>query len=223
MRILDLFCGLGGWSQAFKDRGHEVVTVDIEQKFNPIICKDIGKLTIFDLKKAADYLSFDVVLASPPCNCFSVASIGKHWNYDGTPKKTAKKAISLVQNTLFLIKELNPKFWVMENPRGMLRQLPFMKLYHRKTITQCQYGSKRMKPTDLWGKFPFLFSARNCKNGDSCHVSAPRGSQTGTQGFATTEERAKIPYGLSEEMCRACELAIYGRTVFVSPKESETK
>jgi len=45
MRVLDLFSGLGGWSQAFKDRGHEVVTVDIAPKFAPIICKDIMELT----------------------------------------------------------------------------------------------------------------------------------------------------------------------------------
>jgi len=28
----------------------------------------------------------DVIWASPPCECFSVASIGHHWNADGTPK-----------------------------------------------------------------------------------------------------------------------------------------
>ena len=35
MNVLDLFCGLKGWSKAFKYRGHTVVTVDIERKFNP--------------------------------------------------------------------------------------------------------------------------------------------------------------------------------------------
>ena len=28
----------------------------------------------------------DIIWASPPCTYFSVASIGKHWNKDNTPK-----------------------------------------------------------------------------------------------------------------------------------------
>lgn len=39
MRVLDLFSGLGGWSAAFRDRGHEVITLDIEPKFKPDIVK----------------------------------------------------------------------------------------------------------------------------------------------------------------------------------------
>lgn len=41
MKVLDLFSGLGGWSAAFKDRGHNVLTVDIEPKFNPDYCMNI--------------------------------------------------------------------------------------------------------------------------------------------------------------------------------------
>ena len=32
MNVLDLFSGLGGWSAAFVERGHEVVTVDMLAK-----------------------------------------------------------------------------------------------------------------------------------------------------------------------------------------------
>ena len=202
MKVLDLFYGLGGFSQAFKERGHEIVTVDIEEKFNPTICKDVLELTIEDLKS---YMPFDVVLASPPCTCFSIASISTHWNPNRRPKETAKHAIAIVKKTLQLIEYLNPKFWIVENPRGMLRKMSFMKVYHHKLITLCQYGDTRMKPTDLWGKFPMVFSARRCYNNDNCHESAPRGSKTGTQGLPTSAERAKLPYGLSKELCSACE------------------
>ena len=48
-----------------------------------------------DINYAVDILNFDinkipftpdVIWASPPCTYFSVASIGKHWNKDHTPK-----------------------------------------------------------------------------------------------------------------------------------------
>ena len=44
MKVLDLFSGLGGFSQAFKDRGHKVTTLDNNPEFNPDICIDIMML-----------------------------------------------------------------------------------------------------------------------------------------------------------------------------------
>lgn len=208
MNVLDLFSGLCGWSQAFKDRGHIIVTLDIIKKFNPTFCKDI--MEVKDLKELELYGKFHVILISPPCNCFSVASIGKHWvgrDLKYTPKdQQTKDAILLVQHTLNLINKYKPKFWIMENPMGILRKLWFMQEYQRMLVTYCQYGEHRMKPTDLWGKFPKEFIAKSCKNGASCHDRAPRGSHIGgTQGIKGKEERAKIPYGLSLAMCVACE------------------
>ena len=73
MRVLDLFSGLGGWSAAFKDRGHSVTTLDIEPKFKPDICADI--LSIDSISKLG---TFDIVLASPPCEVFSIAAAWLH-------------------------------------------------------------------------------------------------------------------------------------------------
>ena len=208
MKVLDLFCGLKGWTSAFEERGHEVITVDIEGKFNPTITKDIMLCTIEDFKQ---YLPFDLVLASPPCNCFSVASIYRHWK-DGQPKdEQTRQSIRLVQHTFDLIKEINPKWWLVENPRGMLRTVIGKPNYE---ITQCQYGRSIMKPTDLWGKLPASFIPKRCKNGASCHERASRGSRKGVQGINNSfsnlgskgkELRAKIPYGLSLEVCKYCE------------------
>ena len=38
---------------------------------------------------------------------------------------------------------------------------------------------------------------------DSCHVAAPRGSQTGTQGLKGNYERSKIPKQLCEEIIKS--------------------
>lgn len=75
-----------------------------------------------------------------------------------------------------------------------MRKMDIMKQYKRHTITYCQYGDDRMKPTDIWTNHIFPKFKKPCKNGDSCHVAAPRGSRTGTQGLKGNYERSLIPY-----------------------------
>ena len=211
MKVLDLFSGLGGWSQAFKDRGHQVTTVDIEDKFKPNLCIDVMEL------KSEDFgHRYDIILASPPCNCFSVASLYRHWKkrmgISYPTDEATIKSIELVKHTLSLITELNPRWWILENPVGMLRKQTFMKEYKRTTITQCQYGRSVMKPTDLWGILPKGFIVKKCKPGALCHERAIRSSKKGVQGIISSldkgmskEQRALIPYGLSLAVCLACE------------------
>lgn len=58
-----------------------------------------------------------------------------------------------------------------------------------------------MKPTDLWTTLkPYWKPRKMCKNGDSCHVSAPRGSTTGTQGIKGAYNRSKVPEQLCAEI-----------------------
>ena len=194
MKVLDLFSGLGGFSQAFKDRGHIVVTVDNNPKFNPSICCDV-----LELKPNGHY---DVILASPPCNCFSVASIGKHWK-DGKPDKDAIESIELIKHTINFIIDSHPKFWFLENPMAMLRTIignPPVTVYY------AQYGEDRLKPTDIWGRHPKGFKDMQIKDKSLLdYTPAPRGSRNGTQGLKNPENRAKIPYQLSECICKLCE------------------
>jgi hypothetical protein len=42
-----------------------------------------------------------------------------------------------------------------------------------------------------------------CKNGDTCHESAPRGAKTGTQGRAGAKLRSMVPYELGAEILGA--------------------
>ena len=204
MKVLDLFAGLGGWSRAFAYRGHDVVTLDIDPRFTPTICADV--LTI-----GPNLGAFDVVLASPPCESFSVASIGTHWTgglraYE--PKTVqARNALAIVHWTVAAIEAIRPRFAVIENPRGMLRRLGVLDRYERVTVSYCQYGDRAMKPTDLWGlPVPPSWGPRAmCRNGATCHEAAPRGAKTGTQGKGDAAERAVIPYELSRDFCRAIE------------------
>jgi hypothetical protein len=204
VRVLDLFSGLGGWGKPLAQRGHEIVSVDVNPAFSPTVCTDILNLN-------ADGLgSFDLVLASPPCEAFSVASIGHHWagGYRAYQPRTehARLSMALVRKTTDLIAAIAPRWWVIENPRGVLRKLGLLDDHERITVTFCAYGDTRMKPTDLWGGFPDSWKPRPmCKNGRSCHEAAPRGAKTGTQGLAGAAARAVIPEALALSICLACE------------------
>ena len=197
--IIELFAGTKSFSKAASGKGFKTFTSDIDPAFITNLTKDILELSAKDLPRNPL-----MIWASPPCEGFSVASIGKHWNKDNTPKtEKAKNSVRMVEKTLELIKELKPKYWVIENPRGKLRKLAIMEGLHRHTVTYCQYGDIRMKPTDIWTNIPNWKPRAMCKNGDTCHVSAPRGSSTGTQGIKTDKDRSRVPGELCEEIINA--------------------
>ena len=208
MKVLDLFAGLGGWSAAFQDRGHEVVTVELNDKLPATIHADV-------MAVAADPDAFlggwrpDVMLMSPPCPAFSIASCGRHFHPPPSRLPRTEKgqlSLDLVTASLSLVQQLQPRWWWMENPRGLLRKMPLVKGLRRATVTYCQYGDDVMKPTDLWGSWPASWMPRSaCSNGDVCHIAAPRGAKTGLQGKNGAQLRAVVPYDLSDDVRLACE------------------
>ncbi|MFB6197160.1 MAG: DNA cytosine methyltransferase, partial [Halobacteriaceae archaeon] len=147
---LDLFCGLGGFSAAFAESDEwDVVTVDIEERFDPDICADV-----LDLRPSDFDREFDVVLASPPCTYFSQARLqwGRSFDTDGKPyTDDAAESVALVYHTLGLIHATYPDYWFMENPQGYLRHVIGLP---EATIDYCAYGHYTKKPTDLWGDHP---------------------------------------------------------------------
>lgn len=195
-----MFAGSRSFSKIAESLGLQTFSSDI----NPFDGIDyVCDILDFDTSK----LPFrpDIIWASPPCTCFSVASIGHHWNPGREPKtEEAKLSMLVVKRTLQIIDELSPKFFFIENPRGMLRTLPMMAHINRHTVTYCQYGDDRQKPTDIWTNSLTWLPKPVCKPGASCHQSAPRGARTGTQGRANAYERSKVPPRLCLEILNDC-------------------
>lgn len=217
MKVLELFAGSRSIGKVAEGRGHEVFSVDINKFEGVDLVIDILDLT-------TDMIPFkpDMIWASPPCTYFSVASIGKHWNKDHTPKsENALLGVSFVKKTLDIINYFNPKCYYIENPRGKLRKLNLMSGLPRTTVWYCQYGSSIAKPTDIWSNnIASIFNENGwqprpeCHNGNSnCHHQpAPRGSRTGLQGLKGNYERSKIPYELCEDIITSTENKILWQT-----------
>ena len=153
----------------------------------------------------ASYGTPDFIWFSPPCQGFSVASIGRNWNLvSGIPipkSKTAQMGLQLLTKCFYIVSCFPKAKWAIENPRGMMRKV--ITWHVPRTVTYCQYGEYRMKPTDIWTNLKTWDPRPACKNGDPCHVRAPRGSRTGTQGYGTVYDRAALPLELCREVAEA--------------------
>ena len=210
IKVLELFAGTRSIGKAFEKRGHKVFSVEWNKDFENIdLYKDISELTAEEILEKFGHP--DVIWMSPDCTTFSIAAISHHrrkneetGNLDPV-SDYAKFCDKVDQHCLDLINELNPSFWFIENPRGGMRKMTWMKNLPRYTVTYCQYGDNRMKPTDIWTNHPNPKFKPPCHNGDPCHEPAPRGSKTGTQGLNGSVLRSVIPPPLCEHIVDICE------------------
>ena len=206
-----MFAGTRSISKAFEARGHTAYTIEWDKGFGGIsLYTDIQNVTAGDVLHQFGWP--DVIWASPDCCTYSIAGISHHRRQetDGNLapfSEYAKRCDTVNQHVLHLIWELSPRYWFIENPRGGLRKMCFMRelARYRYTITYCQYGDKRMKPTDVWTNHPNPRFRPMCHNGDPCHEASPRGSKTGTQGLKNSRERAVIPPALCMHIVDICE------------------
>ena len=226
--MLELFAGSCSIGKAATDLGMEVFSSDVrsfERLRKEDDTEDIHyKVDIFDFDPSKVPFKPDIIWASPPCTAFSVASCWLHWGVDSkNPEKRvpqtqkAQLGIDIVKKTLAIIEHFKPKYWFIENPRGMLRKQDFMieavtKLGGvRNTVTYCQYGDYRMKPTDIWTNLnaqdALAWEPRAmCKRGAPCHEASPRGSQKGgVMRQSNSYERSRIPKELCTEILKACQ------------------
>lgn len=209
MKVLELFAGTRSIGKAFEEAGHEVFSVEWNKDFENIdLYADISTVTAQDIIEKFGYP--DVVWASPDCTTYSVAAISKHRKKEpnGNLKPMTEYAEfcdKTNEHVVNLIKELKPKYWFIENPVGGLRKMNFMQELPRHTVTYCQYGERRQKPTDIWTNHPNPDFKEPCKRGASCHDAAPRGSRTGTQGLKNAREKARIPVLLCDHIVKITE------------------
>jgi site-specific DNA-cytosine methylase len=213
MNILELHAGSRSIGKVAEKLGMNVFSVDWTNYENINLVIDIEKLKPTDIPFIPD-----IIWTSPDCTTYSIAAISHHRNGTIPVSEYAKKCDAVNYHQIELINyylNINPnlKFFI-ENPRGMMRKMPFVNGIDRTTIWYCQYGDDRAKPTDIFTNN--LYSVFNpngwipkheCHNGNkNCHhESAPRGSKTGTQGKKDSYTRSKIPEQLALEILKSCQ------------------
>lgn len=209
MKVLELFAGTRSIGKAFEARGHEVFSVEWDKKFDHIsLYADIGTVTADEILQK--FGRPDVIWASPDCTTYSVAAISKHRRKEANGNLLpitdyAKFCDRVNAHVVHLIQELQPRYWFIENPVGGMRKMDFMQGLPRYTVTYCQYGERRQKPTDIWTNHPAPNFKPPCNRGEPCHDAAPRGARTGTQALKNNVEKAKIPVLLCEHIVDICE------------------
>lgn len=167
------------------------------------------KLFNLSVKDDESYTADNVIVHN--CTTFSMAGISHHRKKNEKTgeleavSEYAKFCDKVDKHVVELIKELNPKYYFIENPVGGMRKMSWMQDLPRYTTTYCQYGDTRMKPTDIWSNHPNPQFKPPCHRGDKCHEAAPRGSKTGTQGLRNSMERSRIPQALCEHIVDICE------------------
>lgn len=217
MKVLELFAGSRSIGTEAERQGMEVFSVDWTDYDNIDLVIDVEKLQPRDIPWVPD-----VIWASPDCTTYSIAAVSTHRRDRTIPvTEYAMKCDRVNQHFIELIDyylELNPNLvYFIENPRGMLRHMPFMQRFKRHTVWYCKYGDDRAKPTDIWTNSASWVPRPMCRNykydkkgniiDRHCHhESARRGAKTGTQGKDGSYNRSKIPQQLCEEILKSTTL-----------------
>lgn len=132
--ILSLCDYSGNWSAPYREAGYKIIQVDIKLNNQDIrLLKFPGKVY--------------GILAAPPCTHFAIVG-ARHWK--NKTDRDLMEGLSIVDACIRLAAITQPKFWVLENPVGRLRDwlgAPQFK------FNPCDYGDPWTKKTYLWGNF----------------------------------------------------------------------
>lgn len=198
LKVLDLFSGLGGFSEAFVLNNDEVLRIEN----NPLL-SEVKHTVMMDVRKLRDIiaegltqgdlnpylLNIDLIVASPPCYDFSLAF--------SAPQSIVSRAgreefeayqpdMELFEVTVEIIELLKPRYWIIENVRGSIRHCEKIGLTPR----------QKFQAYVLYGNFP-LFKPPKLPTKASKGDKIPHGNPL------RANHRAVIPFELSESIRKA--------------------
>jgi len=193
VKALDLFCGLGGWSDGLALEGFEVLGVEIESHIaelykHPVIVADVRELN------GKAFQGYDLIVGSPPCRDFTILpdhalrSDGELWRWKDS--KNPERGMELVHAFLRIVEEAKPTYWILENVVGLTEHLDLKP----RMLTRLGKDMKRA----FWGNFPAFFVVRDYGLKRRIHI----------HGKLRRWERAKIPVSFSRALGKAVKSAL---------------
>jgi DNA (cytosine-5)-methyltransferase 1 len=209
MRVLDLYCGAGGFSEGFKKAGFDIALgIDnwpvCERTFTynhpgakfwlENIPKNVNTATgIKYIQNEIEYS--DIVIGSPPCVDFSTVN----------RERDPDKGLEHVEAFLEIVRILNPKYWIMENTHYAEKYIK--KIVGRKVrsivLNAADFGVPQIRKRVFFGNFP---------PPDRTHSSNPGQKILTSEGTRILSPWTNLESVLEKNVC-------YG---FLTPKQEET-
>lgn len=189
MKALDLFCGLGGWSDGLAMEGFNVLGVEIEPKIAELYKHEVIIADVRDLNGKL-FQGYDLVVGSPPCRDFSaLAPLSFRWK----KPLDVKNGLSMVIAFFRVIHEVQPKYWLMENVKGLVPHLTIKPRCYPKLAP----NMKRV----FWGNFPPFLIPEDANH--ECGRKAPDRHKWIEDKVLASWHRAKIPLPVARALGRA--------------------
>lgn len=121
LKVLDMFCGAGGFSIGFKKAGFNITGADVSEYSKATYeSNHIGNFLLKDLSTESIPGDFDIIIGGPPC---------RPWSSVNTTRRGKRhKDYGLVSKFFETIKEKKPKIFILENVPPLLND-PVLKKY----------------------------------------------------------------------------------------------
>ena len=168
LRVLELFAGSRSFGKQCDALGVPVFSADLHSFPQIDHVGDFLRMRHKDLPWAPT-----LIVAGIPCTSYSIAGIAHHRRGIVPVSTMAIQSDKLAKKVIAWARYYKCAY-LIENPVGMLRKMPFMIGLPRVSVTYCSYGDHRMKPTDLWSNtFGDLFRPDGLILRPPCHNSNP--------------------------------------------------
>ena len=198
--FLEFFSGSKQVTSVAQSFGFKTFCTDISPGLQPDLAIDIIDIS---LKMIPSFKKVFFIWASIPCTTYSVLSLKSHWKktvyahrqyYYSPVSNDARTAVKILHKTLWLIEQINPVYFIIENPRGALRHMqPIKKIPFRNCVSYSDFGESVYKPTDLFHNIPFLRLPQ---------IKTPAGRvfSGSIENMNNAFERSKVPPALVSEI-----------------------
>ena len=106
-----------------------------------------------------------------------------------------------------IIKHVDPDFWTLENPVGLLKEQPIMNKYSKylHTTCYCRFGFPYRKATNTWSNIPDLEDLPMCDSRTPCAIKRKHGrhlvtAQAGPFGIVEGSGGGERVYGIPPKL-----------------------